>query len=177
MTEEPMTTDEFIQAHTSDDDDAILRLFVNYGPWRFGSILWARESLLGQRCPEWTVRKDRKCHPVVVLATSAPQHLNDRIPVIIGSSSYSEGSFTVKGITTDDRITHFKSTLLAWVKPLDLLWRASGLKQRLEAWPWEVCSVWSCERLPRLSASRQDELRRYLGRNRLISAGLLRAVA
>ena len=177
MTEEPMTTDEFIRAHAPGDNDAALSLFVNYGHWRFGSILWARESLLGQRCPEWTVRSDRKCHPVLTLAFSAPQHLDERFPVLIGSSSYSDGSFPVKGVTADGRITYFKSTTLAWVTPLDLMWRASDLKQRIEAWPWEVYQVWPCERLSRLPASRRDDLRSYLRRRRLCSAALLRAVA
>lgn len=159
-------TAEFVRAHAGDDEAATLRLFRDYGPWRFGTILWVQEGLLGARCPEWTVRKDRIAHPVVSLAARAPESLDEPIPVLVGTSSVSRDAFPVEGVTTDGRVTRFVPGALAWVTPRDLLWRAPGGKDRMEAWPWEVRRAWPNERLPRLSATLREELRSFLARSR-----------
>ena len=125
-----------------------------------------REGLLGARCPAWNIRKDRIAHPVVSLAARAPESLDEPIPVLVGTSSGSRGSFPVEGLTADGRVTRFVPCALAWVTPRDLLWRAPGGKDRMEAWPWEVRLAWPNERTPRLSATLRDELRSFLGRSR-----------
>ncbi|MBQ9726813.1 MAG: hypothetical protein IJV65_04830 [Kiritimatiellae bacterium] len=164
---------DLLRAHVGGDEAATLRLFRAFGPWRFGSLLWMKEELLGARCAEWKVRGDRTAHPVVSLAAKAPESLDEPIPVLAGTSTGGRKEFfSVSGVTDDGRVTRFVPYALAWVTPRELLWRDPACKDLMEGWPWEVRRAWPNATLPRLSAANREALRAYLGGNWLFAAAV-----
>ena len=136
-----------------------LSLFNDLFGVRFGSLWWAREDLLAERAPGWVARSDRTGHPVIVLATHPAHSLDDRIPLLVGTSQTHANDFRFD-VTGDGHATFFSLSLVAWATPRDFLWiDRSAVHGIPEGHSWDIAKLWPNQCRGTLSGAESIDLR------------------